>query len=121
MFEGGTRCFPLESGVHNKFSDQKYVLQQRKRIVGVVDEAHEHVLKLHNKVLEVSVISRDLEKNKIVMMRDYKNYRLAEVIDSTSKTIPSKAKVVIPKKTGMIFNGKEYITEDTIIYYETTS
>jgi len=121
LFEDDTHCFPLESGLHNEFSDRKYVLQQRKRILGVVDEKHEKIIRHHEGMVGVEVKPYEEEVSGIKLLKDQKRYRVGVVKDSANKNIPSGSIVCVPKKKGTEFNELEYYTEDRILYYETTA
>jgi hypothetical protein len=122
LFEAGTQCFPLEAGLHNAFSKDKLVLQQRKRVVAVVSKDHKQTGKLHTKVIGVRVKEREkLTASEIMLIKDNYNYRVGVVEDSVHPYIPEGTVVVLPKKKGTIFNDLEYYTEDRILYYETSS
>ena len=121
LFESGTSCFPLEAGLHNEFSDDKFVIQQRKRIIGVVDHKHENVLSLHDNVIGVEIKKTDLDRGEIKLLKDNKDHRIGHVKVSSHPNICEGDVVVLAKKGGTIFNGLEYLTEERVLYYETTS
>ena len=118
LFEDNTNCFPLESGLHNEFSDKKYVLQQRKRIVAIVDEEHTKIIRHHNGVVGVSVKEYKDEVKGIKLLKDQKRYRVGIVEDSANDNIPLGSIMCVPKKAGTKFGELEYFTEDRILYYE---
>jgi hypothetical protein len=118
LFEAGTSCFPLESGLHNHFSEDKYVLQHRRRIIAVVDEAHENIVRLHDDVIGVDAIEREKKRGNIVTLKDHKNFRHGVVKTSSCADIPEGSVVAIPKQSGTLFCGLEYFTTDRIIFYE---
>ena len=121
LFEDNTSCFPLESGVHNEFSEEKFVVQQRKRILGVVDESHQEIIRHHIGVVGVKVKPPDEEVKGIKLLKDQKRYRVGVVRDSANDKIPNGSVVCVPKKASTTFNELEYFTEDRILYYETAT
>jgi co-chaperonin GroES (HSP10) len=121
LFEEGSKCFSLESGLHNEFSDDKIILQQRRKVVAVVDSDHSHVLRLHDMVVGVNHVEGDNVIGHISLLGDPNSIRVGEVMESGTKNIPVGANVVLPKNKGTEFNGLEYFTEDRILFYETTA
>jgi len=121
LFEAQTSCFPLESGLHNEFSEKKHVLQHRKRVVAVVDIDPKKVLRMHDGVIGVKVKVRNLDEKEIKLLKDDKNHRIGVVEVSTHNNISKGDIVVLSKKKGTEFGGLEYVTEEKALYYETAS
>jgi hypothetical protein len=119
LFEKGTSCFPLESELHREFSDNKYVVQQRKTILAVVDESHSSIIRLNKGVVGVEMVEDKKEVGDIVLTKSIKNNRVGFVKHSNNDSIPVGSVLLLPKKKGAEFNGLEYYTEDRILYYET--
>lgn len=118
LFEAGTSCFPLESGLHNEFSEKRLVLQHRKRVIGVVDQEHKSVIRLHPNVIGVRVIERSKDVGSIIVLKDQKNFRYGIVEETTNEELVIGSVVVLPKQLGTAFGGLEYFTDDRVIYYE---
>lgn len=120
MFEVKTSCFPLEAQLHREFGDDKYILQQRKRVIAVVNEKHNKVLRLHKGIFAIKEREEVLEKSGIVLVRPQRKMRVADVIESNNDAIPAGSVVVVSKQRGSEFKELEYFTEDKVYYYETT-
>lgn len=120
LLEEGTSLIPLEGGLHNTFRDDQVFIQQRKRILAVVD-SDSNVVRVNSNTLAVKVKKSSLLKAGVVLMRDYKNYRIGEVKAAYCPDIPMGSTVVIPLVKGAELNDLEYITHEKILYYETSS
>lgn len=118
LFEDGTSCFPLESGLHNEFSDEKFVLQHRNKILAVVNPEHDKIIRLHEMAFGAEIKKRKLEKMGITLQKDYHTYRIGIVRASVLPYLKSGDVVVLPKGKGTLFNDIEYFSEDRIMYYE---
>jgi len=118
VFEEGTACFDMEYELHEVFGES-VVLQQRKRILGVVDEDHDNILSLRAGVVGVKPREENLDKNGILLTREQRKQRVCDVVHSSHDTILENTIVLAPKKKGTLFNGIEYYTEERIFYYET--
>lgn len=119
LFESGTSCWPLEAGLHNEFSKDKYVVQQRKRVVAVVDDKHKKTLRLHDNIIGVKIKEANLSRGEIKLLKDDKDHRIGYVEVSSHSNISEGDVVVLSKKGGTKFNGLEYLTEERVLYYET--
>jgi co-chaperonin GroES (HSP10) len=121
LFESGTSCFPLESGMHNEFSDTRYVMQQRKRIVAVVNKEHTRAERLHKMVVAVEIIGEKKSDSGIKLIKSQKTHRIGRVVESSHPDMPIGTVCSLPQKKGTEFNGLEYYTEDRVLYYEATA
>lgn len=118
LFEHKTSCFPLEATLHQEFSDVKYILQQRKKVIAVVDKEHKETLRLHRGVFAMKMRKDEMEVGGITLLKGQRRLRYGDVVESANDDIPVGSLVVVSKQPGTMFNDLEYFTEDQIYYYE---
>ena len=119
MFEQGTTAYWMEDELHMSF-DKKVRLQQRKRILGTIDEEHENLITLRGGVIGVKPRDAKMNVGGIDLIRPQARQRIGDVVHSTHDKITEGSIVVVPKQKGTEFKGIEYYTEERIFYYETT-
>jgi co-chaperonin GroES (HSP10) len=119
LFENNTSCWKLEEPFHATFSETTYFVQHRKRVLAVIDDEHREILRIKPGVVGVEVKKEITRASGVILLtKNTQSFDTGTCTVSSSDHVKVGDTVVVPKKSGVEFNGTIYFTEEIIYYYE---